>query len=545
MRRTLPPREIPAGPLRPAFVVVAREGASEVHDLFLGGRFTAGRGAQVDFSVDDRDLPEIALTVSWDGAELLLQTADDGGAIHVNGTPFTGEALLESGDEVAVGTQQLIVGISAPAVLGARRALPHDEFSARITEELARAARVRRPTVLVMLRVAQNAGHINELASASFRAGDLVSSFSPNEPEFLLPDTDAISAELVVRRILDRAGERAHVGLAEAPQAGDTPERLVWAARRALGEAVRRDRAFVHAVRTHEALEDEWIAEDPSFRSIEARLIELSRTGNSVLFVGEVNTGKSAAARQLMAKSGVKPESATYVACTALESEEELSVAFGEVDDPGGQIKRSSSPFVVLELVSALSGEGQRRLLRAIEAAGRFKRYLATTEHDLEALVARGRFEQALYEKLTEATVTLPPLRVRAGDLLPLAHRYAEKGGAHEPRLSPGAITRLRSYSWPGNVFELRNAMERAARLARGGEILAEHLPADPMPSADERGRLREHVGEVERDTIIKALAEANHNQTHAARRLGISRRALIYKMEKYGLKPPPGHARR
>ena len=84
----------------------------------------------------------------------------------------------------------------------------------------------------------------------------------------------------------------------------------------------------------------------------------------------------------------------------------------------------------------------------------------------------------------------------------------------------------------------------RALKLAGGGEILAEHLPSDNLPVATGEGRLREHVDSVERDAIVKALAEANHNQTHAARRLGLSRRALIYKMEKYGLKPPPGSIR-
>src|SRR6185503_19259656 len=100
----------------------------------------------------------------------------------------------------------------------------------------------------------------------------------------------------------------------------------------------------------------------------------------------------------------------------------------------------------------------------------------------------------------------------------------------------------MRTYSWPGNVLELRNAMERAVTLADGGEILAEHLPGD-LSDVDS-GRLRDHVGNVERDAIIKALADNNYNQTHAARILGISRRALIYKMEKYGLKPPPAGRR-
>src|SRR5690606_38088893 len=272
---------------------------------------------------------------------------------------------------------------------------------------------------------------------------------------------------------------------------------------------------------TREELEEEWITEDPSFRSIEERLVALSRTGESVVFTGEVNTGKSVAARRLMAKSGVRPESATYVACAALDHGESLDRIFGSVDSPGGQIASSSSPFVVLELVSELSPEAQARLLGAMDAAGRFKRYLATTQRSLASMVERGAFERELYEKLTEAEVILPPLRVRAGDLLPLAFRFAEKGGAGRPRFSPGAIARLRSYAWPGNVLELRNAIERAVGLSRGGEILAEHLPSDPMPAAEESGRLREHVGGVERDTIIKALADANYNQTHAARRLG------------------------
>src|SRR5690606_19763154 len=122
----------------------------------------------------DPSLPSVAITLSWDGADLLLQTSDES-PIHVNGKPFVGQAILDSGDELALGTQQLIVGVSAPVELGHRRALPHDEFIARMHEELARAARVGRPTSLVMLRVGHHAGRINELASASFRAGDLVS----------------------------------------------------------------------------------------------------------------------------------------------------------------------------------------------------------------------------------------------------------------------------------------------------------------------------------------------------------------------------------
>ncbi len=171
---------------------------------------------------------------------------------------------------------------------------------------------------------------------------------------------------------------------------------------------------------------------------------------------------------------------------------------------------------------------------------------VATTHRALGGLVERGAFDARVWEALADHIIEVPSLRNRPEDILPLAERFAHESGAEEPiRVSAGAIARLRSYPWPGNVLELRNAMERAVQLAGDGEILADHLPSEPMSITASDGRLREHVDGVERDAIIKSLADSNHNQTHAAKRLGISRRALIYKMEKYGLKRPPKSARR
>ena len=172
-------------------------------------------------------------------------------------------------------------------------------------------------------------------------------------------------------------------------------------------------------------------------------------------------------------------------------------------------------------------------------------RLIATTHRTLAGLVSRGGFDEKLYQRLSTIRLEVPSLRSRPDDILPLATSFARQAGAEEVKLSPGAVARLRSYPWPGNVLELSNAMARAVVLARGGEVLAEHLPSEPVTIASGEGRLREHVDSVERDSIIKALADCNHNQTHAAKRLGISRRALIYKMEKYGLKRPPKGSRK
>ena len=202
---------------------------------------------------------------------------------------------------------------------------------------------------------------------------------------------------------------------------------------------------------------------------------------------------------------------------------------------------------LVLEEIADLSLEAQtawREVLRALAGQARI---VVTTARDLRALADRGAFSTELAVLLhARDPIEIPPLRQRPEDIVPLATRFAEEAGGRLPLdLTAGALARLRSYPWPGNVLELHNAIERAVRLAGGGAILAEHLPGDSLASAQTDGRLREHVDSVERDAIFKALAESNHNQTHAAKRLGLSRRALIYKMEKYGLKSPPGAGKR
>jgi two-component system, NtrC family, response regulator AtoC len=198
---------------------------------------------------------------------------------------------------------------------------------------------------------------------------------------------------------------------------------------------------------------------------------------------------------------------------------------------------------LVLDEIGDLPLQGQRRLLQLFEQGSEDYNVVSTTHRDLQPLCQIGVFLRDLYEKIGPRRIGIPALRMRAESIVPLAQNFARQFQSDKPvKLSPGAIDRMRMYSWPGNVLELRNAMERAVTLADGGEILAEHLPGDLNDAGE--GRLRDHVGNVERDAIIKALADNNYNQTHAARILGISRRALIYKMEKYGLKPPPAGRR-
>ncbi len=160
-------------------------------------------------------------------------------------------------------------------------------------------------------------------------------------------------------------------------------------------------------------------------------------------------------------------------------------------------------------------------------------RLVAATNRDLAEAVEQGTFRDDLYYRINVVELIVPPLRDRRDDILPLARRFATEFAGSPVRLSPQAAQYLLTHGWPGNVRELRNAVQRACLLCRGDIILPEHLPpkiAAAGTSGDEpadTGRL----SQVERATILATLEECGQNRTHAAKKLGISRRALIYKL--------------
>jgi DNA-binding NtrC family response regulator len=196
----------------------------------------------------------------------------------------------------------------------------------------------------------------------------------------------------------------------------------------------------------------------------------------------------------------------------------------------------------------------QAKLLRAIEygegqPVGSSKpperldvRFVCATHRDLAAEVSAGRFREDLFYRIGVFPVTVPPLRERPADVALLADCFARTFAARlqkpAPRIRPAASARLMAHAWPGNVRELKNAMEVAVLMAEG-DIDVEHLPDTLRKRVDSvaPGAMRHRVEDAERRSIEEALAAANGNRTHAAMRLGISRRALVYKLSKYGIR--------
>lgn len=527
-----------------AFVVVRHGDRTWVVDLPVGTPVALGRDPTAAIAIDA--IGSFQGRVLWDGQRLTLDA--DAAATFLNGKRLEGPVDLKPGDELAIGQVQLVVGLATPYTTGTRRALTHHEFRERLYEEMARAARGGRPTALVMVQAKPGeGGRAAASALESFRAGDVVGTYAHDELELLLPDTGRDTAQAVVERIFGQAGVQVTVGLAIAPADGDNPERLMRSARQALQRARKTGRTFASAPPRMPS-EAAPTTQDPMSRDLVATIEQIAPTDTPVLLTGELSSGKGAFARLLHQRSRRMEGPFVVVQCASLSNEAALAEALGTSGTPGDEtfVAQARGGTLLLDEIGDMTPEVQKRLVEVLDAEGSAVRIVSTTHRVLAGLVERGAFDRALYDRLAGAVLEVPPLRSRPEDIIPLAERFAIEFGAARPvRMSPGALARLRSYPWPGNVLELRNSIERSVRLANGGEILAEHLPSEILPAVSGEGRLREHVDSVERDAIIKALADSNHNQTHAAKRLGISRRALIYKMEKYGLKPPPGTARR
>jgi len=172
-------------------------------------------------------------------------------------------------------------------------------------------------------------------------------------------------------------------------------------------------------------------------------------------------------------------------------------------------------------------------------------RVVTATNRDLETEVEEKRFREDLFYRINVVAIPVPPLRARASDVLLLAQWFLRRSAArnHKPveGISPAAAQMLMAYDWPGNVRELRNVVERAVVLSEGSRIGREHLPEQVVDHARGNPRdaldVRQRVASVERETVVAALDAADGNQTQAARKLGISRFALIRMMTKHDIK--------
>lgn len=271
-----------------------------------------------------------------------------------------------------------------------------------------------------------------------------------------------------------------------------------------------------------------------------------------VLILGETGTGKTLAARLLHDRGPAADRPFVHVDCAGLRGGAAAAL-FGDGGAPG-LVEAAEDGAILLDEVAVLAPEAQDSLRDVIERrrlrrAGERREvaapasFVATSNRDLARLVADGGFRRDLYHRLHVLSMRMPPLRERGADAALLARRFvaqaAARYGRPAPRLGAAAEAALLRYSWPGNVRELRHVVERAALLCEDGAIRGFDLPADAEPpaAADSAAAPAPATLEgMERRMMRQALAAAGGNVSAAARRLGVSRMAMRYRMKKHGL---------
>lgn len=301
------------------------------------------------------------------------------------------------------------------------------------------------------------------------------------------------------------------------------------------------------------------------------RVLELAsrvaQRDSTVLIHGETGTGKELLARAIHHNSRRGSAAFVTINCGAIPKDLLEAELFGftrgaftgaHAAKPG-KVELADGGTLFLDEIGELPLELQVKLLRLLQQGELEKlgatasatvnvRVIAATNRNLAAMVEDGAFREDLYYRLAVVPLELPPLRERRDDIAELTQhlfrKLKERHSLPNLRLSPHVINAFAAYRWPGNVRELENVIERMVVLSAGDEITLDDLPEPIRASAPHRDSLLLELPDhgislegIERELLLRALEKFNWNQSQAARYLDISRRTLIYRMEKHGLR--------
>jgi two-component system, NtrC family, response regulator PilR len=310
---------------------------------------------------------------------------------------------------------------------------------------------------------------------------------------------------------------------------------------------------------------DALVGRSSAIERVRAMVGKVARSQAPVHISGDSGTGKELVARMIHETGPRRDGPFVPINCGAIPTELMESEFFGHkkgsftgaVTDKVGLVQSAEGGTLFLDEVADLPLHMQVKLLRVIQEktirpVGQATevpvdvRILSATHKDLGELVAEGSFREDLYYRINVIGLHVPPLRDRGDDVLMLAHhalsRLASRQNGPTPHLTEKAQAALLEYEFPGNVRELENVLERALALCSGEQIDVEDLLLPTETGVVERhavesgAPLGTHLEEIEREAIVKALEQSRYNKTAAAKKLGITFRALRYRIKKLGI---------
>ncbi len=555
-------------------LLVGYGGLVSRHPLEGPGPLSIGRSRGNQVVIDHPSVSRVHAVLTLDPI-----TIED--KASANGTRLRGERLaagvaarLDVGELATLGEVVVLlqrVAGTAPAAAKQDRSL-----EGRLGEECARSARSGAPFCHARVHAVRPADRerVGEILAGSLRSADVVGESAPGQLQALLVDVGAAEARTVIDRVrarCEQAGLEVRVGMACYPGEGTTAEQLsglAW------------ERATTAPGLGPTAMD-----------RVRELIQQVAPATISVLIRGETGTGKELCAEMLHRLSPRAQKPLTRVNCAAftetlLESElfgHEKGAFTGAQSAKVGLIEATSGGTLFLDEIGELSPGMQSKLLRVLESrelrrVGGLEsrpvdvRFVAATHRALQDDIEKGRFRQDLFFRLSGVTISLPPLRMRPEAIEGLAHAFLARA-CHQARrptigFSAEALATLREHPFPGNVRELRNAVERAMLFAGDGLIDVRHLglalgdDAEPSPTLLPRSRpaatpspdraatippaappsptaLHDEVARLEKERILQALADCGGNQTRAARLLGIARGTLQSRMDAFGITRP------
>lgn len=313
----------------------------------------------------------------------------------------------------------------------------------------------------------------------------------------------------------------------------------------------------------------ELLGESPVMQSIKlqikriAQLVSTDSVPPTVLIGGETGTGKDVAARLLHLSCTNNDKPFVHIDCASLPAELIESELFGHekgaftgaINTRPGLIEAAEDGTLFLDEIGELPLGLQAKLLnvlerRVVRRLGSTKeravpaRFIAATNRDLHEMSQSGRFRQDLYYRLNVMSIDMPPLRERAGDMVLLAKHFAaqtsRRYGLASPTFTPEAIDMIQNYAWPGNVRELKHQVSRAMLLCHNSQVTDVDLALPMYRMAESNSQIdaqQSALDAAEKTILLQVLAETKNNVSEAARKLGITRMTMRYRMDKHQIK--------